>query len=114
MLEMFVNAGPFAYVVTCFGLTALALNVLGLVRRGGRDLTGLALGFAAASLLAGICGTGAGLAMAGQALSTVEAEAIPRLFATAVGIASTTTAFGALWAMLNAILCGVGRTVRAA
>ena len=113
MAAMFTNAGPFAYVVTAFGLTALALNVLGLFRRRGRDLSGLAMGFAAASLLAGICGTGAGLYMAGQALAVAEADVIPRLFATAVGIASTTTAFGALWAMLNAILCGVGRTVRA-
>lgn len=113
MFEMFTNAGPFAYVVTLLGATALTLNIVQLSRRKGRDLTGLILGLTAATVLMGLSGTGAGMYMAGQTINGADPAAIPRLFAFATGIALTTTTFGALWAALNTVLCGVARTVRA-
>ena len=114
MFEMFIDAGPFAYVITALGLIALGLNIVQLARRQGRDLKPLIIGLSAAALLMGLAGTGAGLYMAGKAIGSLEAaDKIPRLFGCAVGIAMTTTAFGALWATLNGMLVSIGHTVRA-
>lgn len=114
MFEMFTDAGPFAYVITALGLTALVLNLVQLTRRQGRDLVPLIVGLSAAALLMGIAGTGAGLHQAGKAIGALESvERVPTLFGCAVGIATTTTAFGALWATLNGMLVSITHTVRA-
>ncbi len=114
MFEMFTDAGPFAYVITALGLTALVLNVVQFARKEGRDLKPLIIGLSAAAVLMGLTGTGAGLYQAGKAIGALnDAEMVPKLFGCAVGIAMTTTAFGALWATLNGMLVSIGHTVRA-
>ncbi len=113
MLSMIQDGGPFMLVVLTLGLVTLVPNLLQLAHRG-RRLTGVVVGLAAATLLAGLCGTGAGLYMMASAFPgavepTVEgATQAVSLLARATGVAWTTTAMGALLAAVNAIICGVG------
>lgn len=114
MLEFFIKGGPFMYMVTLFGLGALALNLVQIATRGRRDFTAAVLALAAAAFFTGVMGTGAGMYVAGGAIGAAEIEMVPRLFGVATGIALITTTFGAAWASLNALLCGVARMVRVA
>lgn len=106
MMEMFRLGGPFMFVVVFFGLAALACNVLQLIRRD-RNYTALVVGFVAATLLIGVCGTSAGLFQLTRAVMSVDADKQFHLYMSGLGIAHTTTEMGGLLAGLNAALAGI-------
>lgn len=106
MMEMFRVGGPFMYVVVFFGLGALACNVLQLVRRD-RNYTALLVGLVAATFLAGISGTSAGLYHMAGAVTGAEADRQFTLYMSGLGIAHTTTGMGCALAAANAALAGL-------
>ena len=106
MLEMFRVGGPFMYVVVLFGLGALACNVLQFVRKD-RDYTALLVGLVAATFLAGISGTSAGLYHMASAVTGADPDKQFVLYMSGLGIANTTTGMACALASLNAALAGL-------
>ena len=122
MGEFIAQGGIFGLIVVTMGVATFGLNLVQLIRPG-RDLRGTIAGMSVATLAMGVAGTAVGLYLAGSAIAGADAAGVPDrliaestepviMLAKAIGIASTTTALGALFTALNAIIAGVGHSLR--
>ena len=113
MGQMFIDGGIWPVLVLGFGLVGLGLAGSMLSKKDGKDHTGLIVALVATTFFLGLGATAVGLYEAGNALQKVGPAEQPAMMARAIGIASSTTAFGALLAALDSLVLGIARALRA-
>ena len=109
MLDLISMSGPFGLLATAAGLLAAGLNIFVLIRPSSPRAARAALALAAAAFLIGIAGTGTGLMVASEAVMAAEPAIQELLWARGQAVAETTTALGAIWASISAVLMAIGQ-----
>jgi len=116
MSQFFTDGGPWMIIISALAFSALVLNIVQLSGKARRDLTPVITGTIAATVLVGVCATGAGLIQAGLVIPRlVESGEVEPLgvIVKVVQISLGPTVLASLLSAVNAVLGGLGRTLRA-
>jgi len=110
LIEAFRDGGIWMWIIAAWGLGFYALMGLQWARRDTRDFTRVLWGLLASLALLGPLGSAVGIWQASLAVAAMEGlaptEAV-QMVSTYIGIASTTTVFSTLLAVVGAAALGI-------
>jgi hypothetical protein len=116
LIDAFSNGGIWMYIIVVWGGAFYALMAYQYASRDARDLTRILWGLLASLALLGPLGSVVGIYQASRAVAAMEGleptQAVQTV-STYIGIASTTTIFSTLLAVIGALVLGlVSHSVR--